>query len=97
MNNLFKINDKEYELKQGLKALMKFEEITGRNSFQANENITDVVTMFYCMLAVNKDFFYSLDEFIDTLDAQPELLEKYTEFMVDLAKQQPVKKKTVKK
>ena len=62
------INSKEFELKQSIRALMLFEQMTEKKASQIEDNLTDTVTIFYCMLkANNKDFDYGFETFIDYL------------------------------
>lgn len=85
---IFTINGREYTAKTGLKALMKFEELTGRNAFKAENNVTDNVTMFYSLLSADKNFNYRFDEFIEVVDEEPELLEQFTAYMLELVEVQ---------
>lgn len=80
-----KIKGQELILRQSFKALIKFEEISGKNAFQVNATLGDSITVFYCMLtAVNPLFNISFDEFIALLDESPELLTSFNNFMLSL-------------
>ena len=95
-----KIQGKEYQLKQSFRALMMFEEMTSKSAEQVNENVTDLMKLFYCLLkASNKETFaYDFDAFIDAIDEDPQAIEVFTDY---LQKQQQThdtgKKKAVKK
>lgn len=94
MEKQITIEGNQYTLKQGLKPLLKYEELTGRNAFAIQENLTDITLFFYCILStVNKDFTYSREEFIDILDQHPELIKQYTDWMSEEVKD---KKKAMK-
>ena len=91
MNQItIKIQDKEYIVKQGFGSLMLFEEMTGKNVFEVNESISDMIKLFYCYLkARNKDtFLFSFDEFVNILDDNQEI---FTEFYGYLKSLQPTK------
>lgn len=95
-----KINEAQYIVKQSFRSLLYFEEITQRSANTINDNLTDVLILFYCILkAGNKNTFkYSLDEFYDLLDNNQDSLEIFTNFLTQQAKeqQQPNKKKVMK-
>lgn len=86
-----------YILKQTFRAIMYFEELTKKSVSNADENVTDLITMFYCLLkAANKDSFkYTLDEFIELLDDNQEQIEVFNNYL--LAQAQPQDKKKQKK
>ena len=96
-----KINNQEFIIKQTFRALMLFEEISGRNSNEIKENINDLMLLFYCILkGANKlTFQYSFDEFIDLLDDNQESIEVFNEYLQELQKEVPKQsnKKKVKK
>lgn len=92
-----KINDVEYILRNSTRALLKFEELTGKSVLLINENYTDTITLFYSMLyGANKNTFkYGLDEFIDVLDDNEGSIEVFNNYLISQA---PVEnKKKVKK
>jgi hypothetical protein len=75
------INGQTYKLKTGFRALMMFEEVTGKNAYLASTSLTDSVLMFYSIVkSSNPEFPFSKDQFIDLLDEQPELLEQFNAF-----------------
>jgi hypothetical protein len=68
------IAGKEYQVGFSLKAIDLFEKTTGK-SIQESEGTMDNVRYCYCSLkAINPAFSYTLDEFIDILDTEPQLL-----------------------
>lgn len=94
-----KIGNETYILKQTFRAIMYFEELTKKSVSNADDNLSDLITMFYCLLkAANKDSFkYTLDEFIDALDDNQEQIEVFNNYLLTQAQAQPQGKKKVKK
>lgn len=92
--------NQEFSIKQTFRALMLFEEMTKKSAERIEENLNDVLTLFYCILkAGNRETFnYSFDEFIDVLDNNQDSLQIFTNYLQEQAAQvnQP-KKKVVKK
>jgi hypothetical protein len=97
-----KIEGRDFVIKRSFRALMLFEEMTGRMVDNIHENVTDVMKLFYCFLkGGNKDFEYSYDEFIDLVDNNEGIFEDFSQYLQDMAKantkgEAPAKKKTVK-
>ena len=74
------INDKEIQLKYSFRAMMIYENIA-QKSFEP-KGITEFILLFYSMImASDKDFEMSLEEFIDWLDEQPKVLEEYIKWL----------------
>ena len=88
----FKIKNKNYEMKYGIRAMMMYENITN-HSF-APTTMTDVVTFLYCIVITStEDYSYTFDDFIDALDKHPEMLNEFTEWLnTVIAVQNNVKK-----
>lgn len=88
-----KILGTDYDLKQTFSGLILFEEMTGRNSTEITENISDVMKMFYCFLkGGNKTTFtYTYPEFLEVVDDHPEIFEDFTKYLIGLGK--PTRKK----
>ena len=81
------IKDKAYKLKYTLRALFIFEQITGK-MFDI-KTLTDEYVYFYCLImANNKDANLTFDEFIDAIDEDPTLMNKYKDFMDSEMKKQ---------
>jgi spore coat polysaccharide biosynthesis protein SpsF (cytidylyltransferase family) len=77
------IKDKTYKVKYSLRALFIFEQIK-KEPF-ALKTITDYYLFFYCMLlASDSSSELTFDDFIDTLDENPEIA---TEMMQYLTKE----------
>lgn len=88
----FKIKNKSYEMKYGLRAMMMYENIA-EHSF-APTTMTDIITFLYCIVITSaEDYSYKFDDFIDYLDKHPETLNEFTEWLNDvIAIQNNVKK-----
>lgn len=67
-----KINDQEYKIKQTIRALFLFEEITGKQ-FEIKTTL-DNYLYFYCILLANNDDFMSWEEFIEEIDNDPTII-----------------------
>lgn len=84
-----KLNGETYKIKYSFRALMYFEEMTSKKIDQINENVSDTLTIFYCILkASNRDTFnYTFDAFVDLVDEFPTSLEVFTDFLQQSANQ----------
>lgn len=72
--------DKEIELKQSLRALLMYENITNK-SFNP-QNFTEILTYFYCIIvSSSKDFSIKFDDFVDYIDENPVILEEMTNWL----------------
>lgn len=81
------INGKNYNIKYSLRALFIFEQITNK-SFEIKTLLDNYIFFYSMILASNKDKEpLDWDEFIDALDANPNLLVEMNEIV---AKQQKV-------
>lgn len=66
------IKDRTYKVKYSLRALFIYEQIT-KKAFALN-TITDYYLFFYCLLlASDSSSELTFDDFIDTLDENPEI------------------------
>ena len=83
-----KINNVEYTVKKSYRSLLLFEETTGRGVDKIRENVSDLMTLFWCMLKSNnrETFKFSFDEFIDLLDEYPETIEVFNDYLMEEAK-----------
>jgi hypothetical protein len=81
-----KILGTEYIIKQTFRALMYFEEMTGKKSFSADDSVRDITTLFYCFLkACNREIFkYTYDEFIDVMDDNQNIFEEFSDYLINL-------------
>lgn len=72
------IKNKEYKVKQTLRALFIFEQITGR-PFEIKTMLDNYIFFYSVILANNPDNILDWDDFIDALDETPNLLNDFTE------------------
>lgn len=89
-----KINEKEIKLKNSLRSLILYENVTGQ-TFAAPQTIQDIITYFYCVVVgSSKDYSLSFDNFVDLLDEQPNLINDFTAWIQEQVKvNDDVKKK----
>jgi hypothetical protein len=80
-----KINNKEYKIKVTLRAMMIFEQLTGK-PFSISGLLDQYIYFYSIILANNKDFTYTFDEFIDYLDEHPELISEFNEALTNYSK-----------
>lgn len=66
------INEKEYKIKQTIRSLFLWEQITGR-TFEIKSTL-DNYLYFYCILLANNENFISWDEFINIIDENPQII-----------------------
>lgn len=92
MSNTIKIKGVEYELRNTLRSLFLFEELTGRE-FKI-ETLRDNYTFYYCIVAANNPDTLvaeglTFDDFIDACDEDPTLFRRIGEI---LTRQEKVEK-----
>jgi len=88
------IKDKEYNLKaHSYRALFMFEEMTGKQITDIS-TLKDQITLLYCLFkGNNKDFELSFDDFIDVIEEDESIFQKF----VELNDEAPVQKKSPRK
>ncbi len=99
MDQTIKIKGTEYKIKQGFRALLEFEKLSGKNAYAANTSLTDGLMMYYALLLANnpENFNYSFDQFLDCLDEDSDILPALHKYMYSLTKPEKAvaaKKKT---
>ena len=75
------INNKDYNIKYTLRSIFIFEEIT-KKGFEISSTLDQYIFFYSLILANNKDFQMSFDEFIDFLDENPEKIRDFTNFLI---------------
>lgn len=103
-NNMkVQILGRDIELKATFRAYIIFENITGK-SFQQLSTLADVLTFFYAtILGSAKVTDISFDDFLDFIDANPNVVTEFSEWMagsnavVEEASNNNVEKEDVKK
>lgn len=77
------IKDKEIELKYTMRSMLMYENIT--NKTFAPNTMNDIVTYMYCVvLASTKDYSISYDEFIDYLDENIDVVNEFSQWLMDV-------------
>lgn len=83
------INKKSYNLKYTIRSLFIWEQVTGK-SFKI-ETLLDNYLFFYCMiLANNPDNVLEWDEYLDAMDADPQLFKKMSEIIEEQQKKDEI-------
>lgn len=67
-----KIKGNEFKIKQTLRAIFLWEQISERN-FEI-KSMLDNYLYFYCVILANNPDFMSWDEFIDAMDEDPSII-----------------------
>ncbi|MDD6209116.1 MAG: hypothetical protein PUB21_00750 [Bacteroidales bacterium] len=71
---------KELTVKNTFRALLEYENMTGKSAFDSSLVADYTAKIFYCTLKVcNRDFTDSFDQFLDELDNNPSMLKTYSE------------------
>lgn len=108
--NIMKVQilGRDIELKATFRAYIIFENITGK-SFQQLSTLADVLTFFYAtILGSAKTTDISFDDFLDFIDANPNVVTEFSEWMAgsnavveeasnDNVEKDDAKKKTIRK
>ena len=90
---------KEFYIKESIRSLLIFEELTGKKAAEISDNLTDTLTLFYCFLrANNKDTFnYTFENFIDLIDVNESAVNSFVKFIELQAIKNAKNGKSVKK
>ena len=108
--NIMKVQilGRDIELKATFRAYIIFENITGK-SFQQLSTLADVLTFFYAtILGSAKTTDISFDDFLDYIDANPNVVTEFSEWMAgsnavveeasnNNVEKEDAKKKTIRK
>lgn len=79
-----KIKDHEVELKQTMRSLIYFENITNKTFNPQNATTLDLTVLFLCtLLASDKTLQLSYNELIDAIDDNPQIFVDYTTWFID--------------
>lgn len=74
-----KINNQDYKIKQTIRALFLFEEISNK-PFEIKTTL-DNYLYFYCLLLANNPDFMDWDAFVDSLDNDPNIIVEITNLL----------------
>lgn len=77
-----KIQGKEYKIKVTLRAMMIFEQITGK-AFEVKNTMDEMLYFYSILLANNPDVNISFGIFLDELDENPELVKEFQEMLLN--------------
>lgn len=81
-----KFRDIEYKVKRSNRSLMFYEDYTKKSIDELSGTLTDMLTIFYCVLVVNnKNFNYSFEDFVDMTDEYPEAFQKFQAYLIELS------------
>lgn len=87
-----RFKEKDIELRQTLRSLVLYENITGKTFHPTT--INDIITLFYCVVVASaKDYSIGYEEFLDFLDDNMELFTEFSEWLSNLSKNQNELKK----
>lgn len=87
------VKGKEIELKQSIRALMIYENISGK-TFEP-KGLSDVISYMYCVVVASSgDYSLTFDEFIDEIDNNNDIVTKFTEWLTSTSSNQNKLKKT---
>ena len=95
------INDKNIELKQTMRSIMVYEQITGKPF--SPQTVTDILIYFYSVvIASNINLELPFDEFMNWIDENPEEFENFNKWLAKMhekngAMKQPTDGKKKKK
>lgn len=99
-----KIDNIDYKVKRTNRSLMFFENYTKKSIDELSGTMTDILTLFYCVLHVNNENFnFSFEDFCDILDEYPQVFSDFQQYLIELnldvtsEEEQPKKKVTTKK
>jgi len=77
------IKDKEIELKYTMRSMLMYENITEKTF--SPSTMTDIITYMYCVvLSSAKDYSISYDEFIDYLDENVDVVNEFSQWLIDV-------------
>ena len=86
------IKDKEIELKNTMRSMMMYENITEKTFVP--QSITDIIIYMYCVVvASSQDYSITLDEFIDYVDNHQDIFNDFGEWLTNVVNTNAVLKK----
>lgn len=86
------IKGKDIELRYGMRALMAYENISGKSDIPTT--LADIIAFYYCIVvASSKDYSLTLDDFIDYIDEHPTVMDELGQWLSDTLNAQAALKK----
>ena len=81
MNNKIQINGKEYNVKNTLRAMFIYEQIS-KKPFKIETLLDNYIYLYSIILANNNDNIIEWNEFIDALDSDPSIYEQLNDILI---------------
>lgn len=81
-----KIAENNYQLKYTVRSLFVYEQITG-TTFNPDKLLNEYTLLFAVLIANNKDFRLSFDEFINFCDEDPRIFLDFRKWLIEELKQ----------
>lgn len=85
MNLTISINNKEYKVKNTIRAMFIFEQIT-KKPFHIETLLDNHIYFYSILLASNPDNLIDWDEFIDALDEDPTIVKQLNDILMKNSK-----------
>ena len=82
--NTITINGKEYKVKQTIRAMFLYEQIT-KKAFKI-ETLMDNYVYLYTLILANNEEVLEWDDFLDALDSDPTIFTQLNEILVENSK-----------
>lgn len=82
--NKITINGKDFKVKQTIRAMFLYEQIT-KKAFKI-ESLMDNYVYFYCLILANNEEVLEWDDFLDALDSDPTIYTQLNEILVENSK-----------
>lgn len=73
------INDKQYNLKYTVRALMMFEQVKGK--MFSLETLTDQYLFLYCLILANNETDLKFEQLLSYIDDDPSIFSDFASFM----------------
>ena len=76
-------NGIEYKIKRSNRALMFWEDLTGKSFEDLKGTLTDMLKYFYSVLVVNnRNFDFTYEDFVDLTDDNQEAFEQFQSYLI---------------
>jgi hypothetical protein len=75
-----KINDRDVKLRYTFRAILLYENITGK-SFNPTTTTDTLIFMYSVIMASEKDLIFTFDQFMDMIDENPRLVIEFSEMI----------------
>ena len=85
--NTILINNQEYKIKYGIRAMLIAEQITQKPFALDNMN-EQLVFLYSCLLAANNELTMSYEEFLDAIDEDMSIIIRFGEYLAEQQKKE---------